>query len=624
MTSTVEVDGVWRAVGEEYGLSARRVEGLFRDRERFEQRDLAAGLLADVCRERSTVTERDLWARAYELSAGGCHPDEVGQVVDGLVSRGELLGLQDGSWTTRELRELEQQTVELAEDRGDEIAAPVRRRSLQQARAGAEVRVGGRLSAEQEHALDVITGEGGMSVLVGQAGTGKGVVISAAREAWEADGHRVIGTAVAGATAKRLPADTGMSEAMTTDALLGRVQSGRLGLDERSVVVMDEAGMADTRRLAALTRATSRSGSKLVLVGDHAQLSAIGAGGLFDAVRSKVPTAELTEVHRAREGWERDAWGQVRSGEAVPALAAYRARDRLQVSDTREEARERMVGDWDRARREVGEGGCVMICDASNSELDRLNAMAQDRRLTAGELGEGRVDLPGRPYGLHAGDEVLLTGALYEPGRERVENGTRARVTRAHGRRIGLRTVEPQPREVGVDTRRFSEMRLAYAQHVYKAQGATVDRALVLTGGWQTDRESAYVALTRARERTDLYVSREDLGEDGMDDGAIQRLSERIAISRAQQASITRAEASRQASTSRAEGPAQASMTEVEVRRLGNSKAEVSRREDDAGIEQAPASPVQGPQRESLVGRILRERKELERQRANERGRGRD
>jgi len=624
MTSAVEVDGVWRAVGEEYGLPAGRVEGLFGDRERFEQRDLAAGLLADVCRERSTVSDRDLSARAYELSAGTCHPREVGRVVDGLVARGELVSLEDGSWTTREIRQLERQTVELAEDRGAEAHAPVGRQSLQRARAGAEIRIGARLSAEQEHALDVVTGQGGVSVLVGQAGTGKGVVISAAREGWEADGHRVMGTAVAGATAKRLAADTGIVETMTTDALLGRVQSGRLGLDERSVVVMDEAGMADTRRLAALTQATSASRSKLVLVGDQAQLSSIGAGGLFDSVRVKVPTAELTEVHRAREGWERDAWARVRSGDAAPALAAYRSHERLHVSNTREEAGERMVDDWDQARREVGEGGCVMIGDASNAELDRLNAMAQDRRLEAGELGEERAELSGRPYGLHAGDEVLLTGALYEPGRERVENGTRAQVTHARGPKVALRTEEPQPREVRVDTRRFSEVRLAYAQHVYKAQGATVDRALVLTGGWQTDRESAYVAVTRARERTDLYVSREDLGEDGMDDGAIQRLSERIAVSRAQRASITQAESPRQASIGRAEQPAPASIAEVAAWGRGSSTAEVSRRGGDAGFDEAPSSPAQGVRRESLVGRILRERKELEAQRANERGRGRD
>jgi len=61
----------------------------------------------------------------------------------------------------------------------------------------------------------------------------------------------------------------------------------------------------------------------------------------------------------------------------------------------------------------------------------------------------------------------------------------------------------------------------------------------VLTGGWQTDREHAYVAVSRAQERTDIYVSREDLGEQGMDAGAIERLGEAMAESHAQQASIT-------------------------------------------------------------------------------------
>jgi hypothetical protein len=36
-------------------------------------------------------------------------------------------------------------------------------------------------------------------------------------------------------------------------------------------------------------------------------------------------------------------------------------------------------------------------------------------------------------------------------------------------------------------------LRLAYAQHVYRQQGAAVDRAVVLTGGWQTSKETTYV-----------------------------------------------------------------------------------------------------------------------------------
>jgi ATP-dependent exoDNAse (exonuclease V) alpha subunit len=202
-----------------------------------------------------------------------------------------------------------------------------------------------------------------------------------------------------------------------------------------------------------------------------------------------------------------------------------------------------MLDAWERARREHPEQQSVMLTDASNAEMDAINAAAQDRRARAGELGAQRVELPGRPYDLAAGDEVMLTAAFYPRGGERVENGTVAEVISAGSiRGATLRSREAQAREVEIDTREFAELRLAYAQHVYKAQGRTVDEAFVLMGGWQTDKERAYVALTRARERTDVFVSREDLGEEGMDAGAIERLAERIEQSNAQEASIERAE----------------------------------------------------------------------------------
>jgi ATP-dependent exoDNAse (exonuclease V) alpha subunit len=77
---------------------------------------------------------------------------------------------------------------------------------------------------------------------------------------------------------------------------------------------------------------------------------------------------------------------------------------------------------------------------------------------------------------------------------------------------VRIRTHEREPREVSLDTSRFFELSLSYAVHVYKAQGVTTEQAGVLIGGWQTDREGAYVALTRAREQTKIYVTREDLG----------------------------------------------------------------------------------------------------------------
>src|ERR1019366_8373089 len=97
---------------------------------------------------------------------------------------------------------------------------------------------------------------------------------------------------------------------------------------------------------------------------------------------------------------------------------------------------------------------------------------------------------------------------------------------------------EREPREVDVDTSKFSDLSLAYAVHVHKAQGLTAETSGILTGAWQTDKEHAYVAVSRAREQTQIYVAREDLGEQGLDTGAIERLAERMQQSRAQETSI--------------------------------------------------------------------------------------
>jgi conjugative relaxase-like TrwC/TraI family protein len=543
MTAMVDVEEAWRAVGEEYGLSREAVATLYAEQERRSDRrapaELDQELLGDVVSRRATISERDLRARSYELAAGVCHPAEADRVVQKLARSGELVALKDDRWTTRELRERERSMLALAASRRDERAAPVSEETLRAARASARRELGAPLSREQREALETVTGRGGVSVLVGQAGTGKGVVVGAAARAWRREGHGVIGTAVAGATAKRLQADAGLECSLTTDALIYRANSGSMRLDERTVVVMDEAGMADTGRLAAVTELTGRTGSKLLLVGDQAQLPSIGAGGMFEELQKQVPTAQVSEVHRAREGWEREAWGQVREGQAPRALASYAAHDRLHISDTREQAAEQMVDAWERARAERPEQRTVMLTDASNAEMDWINALAQERRARAGELGAHQAELPGRPYGLAAGDEVILTAALYSPGQERVENGTVASVVQARNEsEVTIRTEEAEPREVKLDTSEFSELRLAYAQHVYKAQGRTVDEAFVLTGGWQTDRERAYVALTRARERTDIFASREDLGEQDMDTGAIERLGEAMAETNAQRASI--------------------------------------------------------------------------------------
>jgi conjugative relaxase-like TrwC/TraI family protein len=544
VAAPVDVSASWRSVGEEYGLGREQVAGLFTDRAVHEQRDLERDLLADVTSRRAAVERRELDARAVELAAGAARPADAAERAHELEQAGDLVALEGGAVTTRELRRLEQQTLATATSRAGEPVGVVSREARERAVDAAEQRTGSPLTVQQREALETITGPGGVVVLVGEAGTGKGMVLDAARDAWEQEGNRVIGTAVAGAAAQRLGSDGAIRETMTADALIHRIDNARITLDDRSVVVFDEAAMADTRRLAALVERTQGANTKLVLAGDSAQLSPLGAGGLFPELQSHVPTASLSEVHRARHEWEREAWGRLRDGDAAGALAAYQARGRLHLEETRTDAGERMVNDWAAIREAHPGQRVVMLTDASNTELDRLNKHAQELRAAVGELGQRRVAVPDRPYALAAGDEVLFAKQHPIPGGARVENGTHGVVLRAYDReqQVVVRTEEAKSRDVEVRTSELDGLRLAYAQHVYKAQGLTADRALVLTGGWQSDRERAYVAVSRAREQTDIYAARDDLGHEGVDSDAIARLAERISESHAQQASISREE----------------------------------------------------------------------------------
>ena len=155
-----------------------------------------------------------------------------------------------------------------------------------------------------------------MATVEGLPGTGKSVLLDAARAAWETAGYTAIGAALSGQAALGLQASAGIPSAtlharlnewapavaapdgepataaapIVNDGMLF-VQGGRPAvgsLDAQTVVVVDEAGMVDSRKLAALIEATQTAGAKLVLVGDHRQLQPVEAGGLFRALAERL------------------------------------------------------------------------------------------------------------------------------------------------------------------------------------------------------------------------------------------------------------------------------------------------------------------------------------------------
>jgi conjugative relaxase-like TrwC/TraI family protein len=541
LTTRGDLDQCWRETAEAYkfgpGEAARLLAGEIELPER--EGSLAERVERGLTAARAVFEVKELRASVLEQSVGELSPERAFDAMRGMIGERWVVPLADGKMTTLDVRAREQ----AIERHASELAVPAGRDVGDVARANAvrEVaeRIGASLSDEQELALLVLTGPERGAALIGPAGTGKGVVIDAAARAEQLAGRTTIGVAVAGAVRERLARDSpALEETSTVDSLVARAEAGSLVLDEQATVFFDEAGMADTNRLVGLIELIDGSGAKLVAVGDGKQLPSIGPGGMFDRITTRMPAMELQQVWRTMDRDERRAWAALRGGEPERAMAHYLARDQLHFQETRDEAAESAVQHWARLTTELDPARVALIADATNVEIHRLNARAQYLRGERGELGEHEVRLGGVHYGLRVGDLVAFVRQHRPKGQPRVENGIRGEIILVHEKRAVTVRLEGTGREVMLSGDDVDAVWLAYAQHINRQQGATVEHSIVLTGGWQTSKESSYVEASRVKQGTDWYLAREELGTEGTDIDRIERLAKKMSSSRAQTPSV--------------------------------------------------------------------------------------
>jgi ATP-dependent exoDNAse (exonuclease V) alpha subunit len=151
--------------------------------------------------------------------------------------------------------------------------------------------------------------------------------------------------------------EEGFSEILTVDRLLFDLGRKHAELDGRTVLVVDEAAMVGTRKLAPLLEHAQGAGTKVILVGDDRQFASVDAGGGFRALRLRLGASELTENRRQVEAWEQQAIEDVRAGRVEEAIGAYAEHDRIQAFDTRDDRDKAVLADWWQApRRPRGSG----------------------------------------------------------------------------------------------------------------------------------------------------------------------------------------------------------------------------------------------------------------------------
>jgi len=490
----------------EQGLEAERIE----DHTRI-ARENGAKIIANpnvaldaITRQQATFTIRDLATFAFRHSDG---KEQFDQVMGAVRASPELVALgRDGRdqerFTSRDMIAVEARL----ERAGDELAGRAGHGVADRHRAGA---IGGAerrglvLSGEQRDAFDHVTGNAGLASVVGYAGSGKSAMLGVAREAWEGQGYTVRGAALSGIAAENLEGGSGI-QSRTIASLEHAWGQGREQLGPKDVLVVDEAGMIGSRQMERVLSQARDAGAKVVMVGDPEQLQAIEAGAAFRSVTERHGAAEITEIRRQREDWQRDATRALATGRTGEAIHAYDGKGMVHAADTREQARGELVDGWDRARR-ADPGSTRIILTHTNAEVQSLNGEARDRLRASGNLGDDvtvKAERGERQFA--SGDRIMFLRNERGMG---VKNGTLATIERVSPEGMAVRLDDG--RGVAFDTKDYAHVDHGYAATIHKSQGVTVDRAHVLaTPGM--DRHSAYVGMSRHRDDVQLHYGHDD------------------------------------------------------------------------------------------------------------------
>jgi Ti-type conjugative transfer relaxase TraA len=500
----------WKGVAQEHGFTqekAKDLHGQAPDRDRkAELNGAVTEATAQITDKESYFSKQSLVRYAAENAQGrGLSAKEVKNgVTEYLSNSPEIvkLGDRDGKtyYTTKEILEHEEKILKTSHDRKGE--------NLTVGSKHVEAAIANRptMLEEQKDAVRHITQkEGATQIVTGFAGTGKSYMLEAAKEAYQADGYKVFGAAPSGVAAKGLENDTGI-KSETIHRTLMDLERGNMTLDKKSVLIVDEAGMVSTKLMSRLVDETSKSGAKLVLVGDERQIQSVQAGGALKSLKEELGFSELKDIRRQSEDWAKGAVKSFAEGDAQKALKAYNDKGLVTVSDTPNEARDALISSWKKDGITAPKDNIIIA--STNLDVSILNEKAQSARFGAKELKGDAFQLKGKSY--FEGDRVLFTQNSKWDG---VANGNLGTITGFDRQNKAIKVKLDSGKDVKINTEKYDQIKLGYAITAHKSQGGTFKNAYLHIGSnGLEDREISYVKASRAKESTRFFLDKDVAG----------------------------------------------------------------------------------------------------------------
>lgn len=407
----------------------------------------------------------------------------------------------------RALARKEDQSVRLAPER------------VAQAIAEHEHGQGFKLTREQRHSVEFVAcGTGGLAILSGQAGTGKTATAGAYIKAFEASGFKVYGSSSAQAATEKLEAEAGI-ESYNTTSLLSRLDSGKIKLDSKSVVVLDEAGMVGAKTFRRIQEHIDQAGGKLIAVGDALQLQPIESGSPFRVLIHELGDAKLTEIRRQKGEAERAIANDFYNGKTGHSIVDdWKNAGMVKSEKSRNDIIKGLVQDYIQDQRPQRD---KLILAQTHEDVGKVTDELRSAFKAKGQLGNGvnhtitQSDGTKKEIELAIGDRLRIQK---NNGRLGVANNDLAEVIGFNetkkGREIIVRLesdIERKDRKVITLPTDFDRFNYGYVSTVHSAQGQGKDGVYwLMKNSKNLDRSMGLVAFTRTKQAFKGYCTHTD------------------------------------------------------------------------------------------------------------------
>jgi DNA primase catalytic core len=362
--------------------------------------------------------------------------------------------------------------------------------------------------AQAQMVRELATSGARVQLAIAPAGSGKTTAMRTLARAWTGSGGDVIGLAPSARAAADLSREiqrrsetlAKLTWSLTNGATPGWVRD----IGTKTLVIIDEAGMAGTADLAQAVDYIIGRGGSVRLVGDDQQLASIAAGGVLRDIAEQAGAVTLSELHRFADPAEGAATLALRLGDPA-GLGFYLDNQRVHVGDETTVTNDAYQA-WSADR---ANGLDAVMLAPTRDLVSVLNARARTDRLASSDEPAGREVLLADGNRASAGDTIttrMNNRELPISGSDWVKNGDRWRV--AEVQRSGALVA------VHLDTNRKITLpaayvrehtELGYACTVHAAQGITAGTCHTVATGDEA-RQLFYVAMTRGRKANHVYL----------------------------------------------------------------------------------------------------------------------